>query len=855
MMFRKESRLHPLSPAAAGAHTCNRRPSPAHIHNHETNNSLAAAVLILFAILLINGFSVPAAKASEAKHDLVNVVIDDQPIRGSKYRTDFTAMLKRQFGEIFKNVDVKTNYSGGTAADLVVVIKSVDVIFEVTKIESAKDEKNKKVALLDMGGDNNVLYPSVTVKSRIQTRTGKYDDVNTYENKSVYKLGLADLVIVPLAGTALLGTAGDGEAVVNPVVKATRESIVQDTAMDMLAKEIATKTAASPNYVAFLDSLETARNQSGDHNLAVRVLNIFKGINSGSTEYKRGLPPNLMAEIGFKDQSDSGTLKAGESAELTLTITNKGKGKAQGVTVTVEDSRPDPAMEIGSGEISVIEPGETKTVSIRLRAKADLQSAEHKLKIVVAEYFGFDIDPVYLTINTVEYAPAKLVFSGMEIVDSGSGTAAIAEDGLLQAGETVKVRVAVRNTGEGTAEGASFSVASKDQNIYLDNNTGKLGNIASGEARDFWITVTPNKRVSTKTELPIYLTVREKSGKGDIEQFQLPIRLNAKPQKLQSVAIAPQPKSRARKKASPYLVSKSSRFSASKGSNITEAARPGREDQFLNTEKEQQDSGVKKWAVVVGISKYKDTKIAGLRYAAADARAFHNWLTSSQGGGYAPANVKLLLDNKATSENIKAALYNWLKQAAEDDMVTIYFAGHGSPESPDTPNNLYLLSHDTKYNNIAATGFPMWDVKTAISRFIKAKKIVVIADACHAGGLGSAFDTGRRGIRNVEINPISAGFQSLSNAGDGVAVISASDDKQLSQESKNWGGGHGVFTYYLVKGLSGDADYNKDGHVTLGELIPYLSEHVRKATKNAQSPTVAGRFDPFMAITNQAPSK
>jgi uncharacterized caspase-like protein len=57
-----------------------------------------------------------------------------------------------------------------------------------------------------------------------------------------------------------------------------------------------------------------------------------------------------------------------------------------------------------------------------------------------------------------------------------------------------------------------------------------------------------------------------------------------------------------------------------------------------------------------------------------------------------------------------------------------------------------------------------------------------------------------------------------------------------------------VFTYYFLKGLNGDADYNNDGHLTLGELIPYLSEKVRRETRNAQSPTVAGKFDPALSI-------
>jgi uncharacterized caspase-like protein len=88
----------------------------------------------------------------------------------------------------------------------------------------------------------------------------------------------------------------------------------------------------------------------------------------------------------------------------------------------------------------------------------------------------------------------------------------------------------------------------------------------------------------------------------------------------------------------------------------------------------------------------------------------------------------------------------------------------------------------------------------------------------------------------------------LSKGGSGVCIISASDDKQLSQEGKQWGGGHGVFTYFLLKGLKGEADYNKRGKVTLGELIPYLSENVRRATNSSQSPTVSGKFDPALTI-------
>ena len=250
----------------------------------------------------------------------------------------------------------------------------------------------------------------------------------------------------------------------------------------------------------------------------------------------------------------------------------------------------------------------------------------------------------------------------------------------------------------------------------------------------------------------------------------------------------------------------------------------------------------KRWAVIIGISKYQDTRIPQLRYATADARTFYDWIVSPTGGQYPPTQVKLLLDQNATEDNIRKVLFVWLKQALAEDMVTIYFAGHGSPESPDSTQNLFLLAYDTFYDDITTTGFPMWDIETAFRRFIKARKIIVIADACHSGGVGQSFDIARK------INPIGKSFEDLSKIGDGVCIINASNEKQFSQEGKIWGGGHGVFTYFLLEGLYGKADYNRDSVVTLGELIPYISEQVRRATRNVQTPTVAGKFDPSLSI-------
>jgi len=262
----------------------------------------------------------------------------------------------------------------------------------------------------------------------------------------------------------------------------------------------------------------------------------------------------------------------------------------------------------------------------------------------------------------------------------------------------------------------------------------------------------------------------------------------------------------------------------------------------------QKYSRSQNWAVVIGVSDYQDSRVPALRYASKDAESFYSWLVSTEGGRYTPQRVKLLVNDDATNGNIKQALYKWLGQAIEEDQVTIFFAGHGSPNSPDTPENLFLLPYDVNYESIESSGFPMWDIETALHRFIKAKKVTVIADACHSGGIGKPYDVVNRANRALQINRITSGLQDLSKVGDGVAVISASGDGEFSREGEEWGGGHGVFTHFLLEGLKGDADYNSDKDVTLGELIPYISEKVRRATRSGQSPTVSGRFDPAMSI-------
>ena len=260
---------------------------------------------------------------------------------------------------------------------------------------------------------------------------------------------------------------------------------------------------------------------------------------------------------------------------------------------------------------------------------------------------------------------------------------------------------------------------------------------------------------------------------------------------------------------------------------------------ILPPKKYFEDQHIQRYAVVVGISDYKDPKIPDLKYADADAQAFYDFITSPIGGNFNKDNVLLLKNEQATLKNVKLAITNFLKKAIDTDFVVIFMACHGEPE-PDRPNNIYLLMHDSELDSLSATAYHMENVNTDMKRYISAKRLIFFADACHSAGL-SEGGVGTRGFSNT----VNIALSELKSTREGWGILSASRAGEVSMESSQWGGGHGAFTYYLLEGMKGKADVegNKNGIVTLAETFDFLEEKVKRATQNAQHPDTAGNFD------------
>lgn len=247
-----------------------------------------------------------------------------------------------------------------------------------------------------------------------------------------------------------------------------------------------------------------------------------------------------------------------------------------------------------------------------------------------------------------------------------------------------------------------------------------------------------------------------------------------------------------------------------------------------------------RWAVVIGISEYQSEDIPDLEYAKIDAESVHEFLTSQSAGPFEEDHVLFLANEEATGAAMREALFVFLQQADWDDLVMIYYAGHGAPD-PSRPDNLYLLPYDADINSLAATGFPMWDVKTALRRQISAERVIVIADACHSAGTADGDVVGGADGNNV------AGSFSQLFAPSRRLMMTAADTNEFSLEDERWGG-HGVFTHFLLEGLRGQGDENGDGIVTFAEVFDFVSSSVTVATEGRQNPQRSGFGDIPLAI-------
>lgn len=233
----------------------------------------------------------------------------------------------------------------------------------------------------------------------------------------------------------------------------------------------------------------------------------------------------------------------------------------------------------------------------------------------------------------------------------------------------------------------------------------------------------------------------------------------------------------------------------------------------------------KTWALIIGVSSYRH--MPALRFPDDDAYRLFAFLQSPPGGAIPDERIQILIDEDATRKNILEAMQRLFLQAGPDDLLILYFSGHGIPGAflPIDYNGVNnLLTHQ--------------EIKQMLDRS-KAGYKLCLADACHSGGLLAA-----RGGKLPDV--LSRYYENLADAQRGTALIMSSKAEETSLESS--GLRQGVFSHFLLRGLKGEADQDQDGVVRVQELYRYIDQQVTAYTRYQQSPVIQGNYDQRMPV-------
>jgi len=229
----------------------------------------------------------------------------------------------------------------------------------------------------------------------------------------------------------------------------------------------------------------------------------------------------------------------------------------------------------------------------------------------------------------------------------------------------------------------------------------------------------------------------------------------------------------------------------------------------------------KVWAVIIGVSSYNH--MPTLKFTDDDAYRMYAFLKSPEGGALSDDRLNILIDEDATRHNILTSLQDVFSRAGSNDLVLLYFSGHGLQGS-------FLPSDFDGFNNKI-----LHEEINQIFQNSRAKYKICIADACHSGSL-----LAMKGTSSAK-NALEKYYATLAQAAPGTALILSSKSNETSLESS--GLRQGVFSHFLIRGLKGEADSNFDKIVTIQELYNYTESNVRTYTGNRQSPVIKGRYD------------
>ncbi|HOH97353.1 MAG TPA: caspase family protein [Candidatus Cloacimonadota bacterium] len=495
------------------------------------------------------------------------------------------------------------------------------------------------------------------------------------------------------------------------------------------------------------------------------------------------IPPDLSASVSFSEPSGNQRLDAEETAQVTITITNRGQGSGNMVEAAFELLNAPGvsfARDLYFGEIKA---GQTQSKTLQLVAGMDTADTQATLKIKFSEQNGFPPDDKVLVFETKALQAPELYIADIGIVDfSGNNK--------IEPGEPVEVTVRVHNRGQGKAKGVVADIKRGEGVFFASETSGSfnLGDMDSGAYRDVKFNILTNK---TTSKLEVKLDLKE--SRSQFSQMNLPLNLAF---------------NRVERTADQMVVT---------GKNTQQAIAnaPSLSIDIEQNIPQRSEANSNRWGVILGIETYRN--VPPVRFAKRDAETMRDYFTKVL--GIPAANLYIKSNEEASLGEFKTIFdaKGWLSKnaGAKDSEIYIYFSGHGVP-TPDG-KQAYLLPYDGNPNYAQSTAYDLASIYQNLGA-IPAKSITMFLDSCFSGA-----------NRDNEIILADARPVFLSSApsvsAPHLAVFSASSGSQISSAWADMQ--HGLFSYFLMKGLQGEADGNQDKRISQNELHDYVSNQVK----------------------------
>lgn len=543
--------------------------------------------------------------------------------------------------------------------------------------------------------------------------------------------------------------------------------------------------------------------------------------------------------IKFIDDNNNNILEAEESGYILLEISNRG-GKADNVKVTVTPADRSYGVDLGQSVINTyVDKNSSTEVHVPMTASLNVPTGFTKFNIVVSEPMGYDINAT-LELSTFEFQRAKLNLNGVEISDSGVDTKPYNgnPDNKLQNMDVVRATVLIQNIGDGEAKKIRYTISSKDPNIrlltmsgYAQSITGEVADMLVGQTNEISFRLSPNAHYTHKGEfIPVYLTVMEDKGFGNITSQQIPIPFDAATVKPETVKVEGNKE---------MLMASLGTKVISNDARVTSEARykdimvaPLGQSIYQNA-----------IAIVIGAEEYQDKAIAPAPYAARDAEVMSEYFRKS----LSIKDVRTYTDGQATRSELKR-LFDPQRGSLVYSVVPgqtdlyVYYSGHGVPMTmPDGSKDVFLIPYDVGKDWISEDGYSLNKLYRELA-FLNAKSVTVILDACFSGSSRTSEVYESQSIANqkfVIVDETEMEQPWLNNPS--FRVFTSSRGDQTSQANDRTRSGR--FTYYLAVGLQGDADKDGNGKIMMSELVEFVTSNVDKETSGQQTPQFNGNSD------------